>query len=107
MRFLVDAQLPPALAGWLVSRGHEAQHVLEIFEASAPDTVIAGASRESGSVVISKDADFLQLQVDGMPPVIWVRLGNSTNRVLLGLFEAEWPRVADALGRGEAVVELP
>jgi hypothetical protein len=26
MRLLVDAQLPPALARWLVDRGHEAGH---------------------------------------------------------------------------------
>ncbi|MGK6317981.1 DUF5615 family PIN-like protein [Sphingomonas sp. DT-204] len=27
MRFLIDAQLPPALCGWLRERGHEAIHV--------------------------------------------------------------------------------
>jgi predicted nuclease of predicted toxin-antitoxin system len=27
MKFLVDAQLPPALCGWLEARGHEAEHV--------------------------------------------------------------------------------
>lgn len=27
MRFLVDAQLPPALARWLCANGHEAVHV--------------------------------------------------------------------------------
>jgi predicted nuclease of predicted toxin-antitoxin system len=27
MRFLVDAQLPPALARWLAAQGHEAAHV--------------------------------------------------------------------------------
>ena len=29
MRFVADAQLPPALARWLVARGHEAEHVCD------------------------------------------------------------------------------
>jgi len=28
MRFLVDAQLPPALARWLAAQGHEAEHAV-------------------------------------------------------------------------------
>ena len=35
MRFLVDAQLPPALAVRLRELGHDAEHVLERFP---PDT---------------------------------------------------------------------
>ena len=27
MTFLIDAQLPPALASWLIQQGHTAQHV--------------------------------------------------------------------------------
>ena len=30
MRFLVDAQLPPALADWLVERGYEAKAVRDL-----------------------------------------------------------------------------
>ncbi len=29
MRFLVDAQLPPALARWLAANGHAAEHVAD------------------------------------------------------------------------------
>ena len=41
MKFLIDAQLPPALCGWLRDRGHEAVHVSEIGMGSASDAVIA------------------------------------------------------------------
>ncbi|WP_397220135.1 DUF5615 family PIN-like protein [Nocardioides sp. AE5] len=37
MRFLIDTQLPPALARLLVSRGHEAEHVVDIGPGEAPD----------------------------------------------------------------------
>ena len=30
MKFLVDAQLPRRLAGWLREAGHEARHTLEL-----------------------------------------------------------------------------
>jgi hypothetical protein len=29
VNFLIDAQLPPALAHWIVGQGHHAEHVLE------------------------------------------------------------------------------
>ncbi|MBK8695064.1 MAG: DUF5615 family PIN-like protein [Deltaproteobacteria bacterium] len=30
MKFLIDAQLPPRLVGWLVARGQEARHVVDL-----------------------------------------------------------------------------
>ena len=35
MRFLIDAQLPPALARWITEHGHEAEHVLDCGLAEA------------------------------------------------------------------------
>jgi len=40
MKFLVDAQLPPALARWLVAKGHQAAHVADREMQAAADTVI-------------------------------------------------------------------
>lgn len=40
MKFLVDAQLPPALARWLIEAGCEAQVVREIGLREADDGVI-------------------------------------------------------------------
>ena len=40
MRFLVDAQLPPALARWLVVAGHEAEHVFDQRMEAASDEAI-------------------------------------------------------------------
>ena len=41
MRFLVDAQLPPALARWLAGRGHTAEHVADLMMAGASDRMIS------------------------------------------------------------------
>ena len=57
VRFLVDAQLPPALARWLASQGHEAEHVTDIGLASARDLDIWKYAQTTGAVIISKDED--------------------------------------------------
>jgi len=38
MRFLIDAQLPPALARWLSSQGHHAEHVADLGLEAAEDS---------------------------------------------------------------------
>ncbi len=40
MRFLIDAQLPPALARWLSGQGHEAEHVADRGMQAASDSAI-------------------------------------------------------------------
>jgi predicted nuclease of predicted toxin-antitoxin system len=58
MRFLIDAQLPPALAGWLVANGHEAEHVGDRGMQTAPDTVIWDYALATSAVIVTKDEDF-------------------------------------------------
>ncbi len=40
MRFLIFAQLPPAMARWLVSVGHDAEHVQDCGLAHQSDSAI-------------------------------------------------------------------
>ena len=40
MKFLIDAKLPPALAGWLREAGHEASHVEDAGLRDAEDGAI-------------------------------------------------------------------
>jgi hypothetical protein len=40
MRFIVDAQLPPALARWLAEQGHEAEHVFDFGKDGTTDAEI-------------------------------------------------------------------
>jgi predicted nuclease of predicted toxin-antitoxin system len=37
MRFLIDAQLPPALVRWLTEQGHYAEHVVDATAFIATD----------------------------------------------------------------------
>ncbi|SCY68292.1 DUF5615 family PIN-like protein [Thiohalorhabdus denitrificans] len=108
MRFLVDAQLPPALARWLSEQGHQAEHVVDLGLEASPDREIWRVAHQTGAVVISKDEDFVTL-VTLQPEhaqVVWVRLGNTTKRGLLNWFAPLLPQVVHALERGERLVEV-
>ena len=108
MRFIVDAQLPPALARWLTAQGYEAEHVFDVGLAEASDAVIWQRALDIAAVVVTKDEDFVlraQMGTHG-PPVVWVRYGNVRRVELLRRFAAVWPGIVDALERGEALVEL-
>jgi predicted nuclease of predicted toxin-antitoxin system len=58
LRFLVDAQLPPALARRIESLGHAAEHVADRGLAKAPDNQIRACAGETGAVIVTNDEDF-------------------------------------------------
>ena len=108
MRFLVDAQLPPALARWLVEMGHDAGHVADHGLQSALDRQIWEFAVTSGACIITKDEDFAQRRAlaEAGPAIIWVRLPNARRRELLTWFDQALPAIIDALERGETLVEV-
>jgi hypothetical protein len=63
MRFLIDAQLPPALARWLAAHGHEAEHVGDVGMQTASDTAIWDYALRENVAIITKDEDFAQRKV--------------------------------------------
>ena len=50
MRFLLDENLPPALAERLTSIGYEARHVIEIGYNNTPDFKITAFAASTGDV---------------------------------------------------------
>lgn len=109
MRFVVDAQLPPALARYLSSVGHEAEHVGDVGLLGASDERIWDYAAAAGAVLVTKDEDFVTMRAlrrHGGPAVIWVRIGNTTKQALIARFEAAFVAIADALKRGETVIQI-
>lgn len=107
MRCLVDAQLQPALARRLAAMGHEAVHVLDLGLATAPDARVRDEARARDAVIFTKDEDFAVWRVlNGGPPVVWLRLGNTRRAPLLARVAAELPAILAALERGDTLIEV-
>ena len=61
MKFLVDAQLPRRLCYWLLERGHDAVHTLDLELGNrTPDLEIIRIADRDGRIVVTKDDDFVQ-----------------------------------------------
>jgi predicted nuclease of predicted toxin-antitoxin system len=108
VRFLIDTQLPAALARWLAGRGHAAEHVLEIGLAQAKDDPIWRYAEQHRAEIVTKDEDFAGWVLRGRtgPPIVWLRVGNSSKRALFVWLEPLWPAIVKKLEEGERLIEV-
>ncbi|WP_025352952.1 DUF5615 family PIN-like protein [Nocardia nova] len=110
MKFVVDAQLPPALARAVTAEGHEAVHVCDIAMTSASDQAVWDEAIRRGAAVITKDEDFILIgrsrKAEAGPPVVWIRIGNCAKKVLLDAFMPILPTVVEMIESGEAIIEI-
>ena len=109
MTVWIDNQLPPALAGWMrTTLSIDRVPVRDLNLQRATDPEIFDAARGAHVVVLTKDADFVDLlEKHGPPPqVVLVTCGNTSNARLRRLVQMAWPAVVAMLERGEALVEL-
>lgn len=106
MHFLIDEQLPPGLAEKLRTAGYAADHVREIGLGGAADRDVQAAAERMGAVLVTKDEDFVVAGRSGRVAVVWVRLGNVTNRVLWRAMEPALAEIIAAIEAGETLVEF-
>lgn len=108
MKFLVDNQLPAALAKWLASHGQEAVHVLDLGLADAKDEEIWKYAQAHSLVLITKDEDFSRYASHrhGNVSVVWVRLGNCRTAALLSAFDSVLSQVIAAVESGNKLIEI-
>jgi len=108
VKFIIDNQLPAALAVYLRKKGFDCEHVVEAGLAEASDAELCKHAIANELIIISKDEDFLYLanRPKATFQLVWVRLGNCRTAALLEVFEQVWPRLEDSLKAGERVVEI-
>ena len=94
MRFLVDAQLPPALARWRREAGHDAQAIREVGLREAADGEVWDYALANGAAIITKDEDFPTRahRTDAGPVIIWLCVGNVSNHALRRWFLPRLPK---------------
>lgn len=108
MKFIVDAQLPPALARTLLDCGVDAVAARDIGLREADDHGIWNYAIENNAAIISKDEDFAErfLSSTSAPIIIWLRIGNTSNRNLLSWLVPLWPEITHRIEAGDRLVEV-
>ncbi len=108
MKFIVDANLPPEVADWLRSRGHDAVAVREIGLRDSADGPIWEQALRTGAIVITKDSDFAMWAMTRAPSprVVWLRTGNLKRRAQMDHLAKVWLSVLNRLGKDAPVVEV-
>jgi predicted nuclease of predicted toxin-antitoxin system len=109
VRFIVDAQLPPALARLLVAHGYQAEHVAVVGLRNADDSPIWTYALQNGAAIITKDEDFphrLSQSIASAPVIVWLRVGNTSRKALLRWFEPLLPQIVQLIDQGDRLIEV-
>ncbi len=106
MKFLVDAQLPRRMCGWLIDCGHDALHTLDLpLGNRTPDQALIERADLDGRILVTKDDDFVHSRlVRGSPRLLWlIATGNVDNHALESMIRAALPRVQQAFDTGSFI----
>ena len=108
MNFLVDNQLPPALARFIESEFKaNALHVADLGLRDASDAEVWRYASAKDLILISKDEDFAHMILyRPTAKLIWIRVGNCRRMFLMDLFRGTWPRIVERLASGDSLIEI-
>ncbi|MBI2814987.1 MAG: DUF5615 family PIN-like protein [Opitutae bacterium] len=108
MKFVVDAQLPPAMVRWLREAGHEAEHIEDAGLLQADDAAIWAHAERTGAAILTKDEDFAERAktASGPSAVVWLRIGNAGNPELRAWFGPRLASIVQMAGEGSRIIEV-
>lgn len=107
MRFLLDMNLPPAMAEWLRSAGHDAVHIRELGLAHLPDREVFARAAQEERIVVTFDLDFGEIVGLGWTTgsgLVLLRLRLARQHYLRERLRAAITEGAEALQAGAIVV---
>jgi len=105
----VDAQLSPALAKWIEAEFDVPSAALrDMALHDAKDMVVFNAVKQPGFIILTKDADFLDLleRLGSPPHVIWLTCGNTSNAALRIVVRKSLSKALKMIEQGEQLVEI-
>jgi predicted nuclease of predicted toxin-antitoxin system len=109
MIFLIDNQLPIALARFIAASNLGCLHVRDVELDRADDQTIWAYAKERCYVIVTKDEDFQAManrQGTIPPQVVWVRLGNCRKDTLISAFGKLLNSLKEELDSKALVVEI-
>ncbi len=109
MTIWVDAQLSPAIAGWITAEiGIEALALRDMGLRDAEDLDIYNSARHANAIVLTKDRDFVTLlERFGPPPkILWLTCENTSNESLKRILTETLNLAVELLLTGEDLIEI-
>ena len=109
MTIWIDAQLSPAIAGWIESNFNVRAFALrDLGLRDAEDEEIFLEAQKADAIVMTKDSDFVSLldRFGSPPKIIWLTCGNTSNSNLKIILSKTIQDAIDLLDNGEEIVEI-
>ena len=109
MKFIVDTQLPPALASFISKKGFDCLHTVSYENGYfLKDAEIISIAISEGRTVITKDSDFKDNFIaKGIPPkVLYLTFGNCKNQELFGYFEEHLIQIVGLFANSTEFIEF-
>ena len=109
MTIWVDAQLSPEIAPWITATFHLEAHALrDLGLRDATDLLIFRTAAQPGTIILTKDVDFVDLVKRHGPPPAVLRLlcGNTSNERLRVILTSALPGALRLLQAGDPFVEI-
>ena len=96
------------MARWLVEAGHDAKHVEDVGLREAEDQPVWRYALENQAVVITKDEDFADhaRRSPSSPVIVWLRIGNASNRALRLWFVPQLPQIIAWIEQGHHLIQV-
>jgi predicted nuclease of predicted toxin-antitoxin system len=92
-----------------IGRGRcRAEHVEDLGLCDASDTAIWLHSLHKQAIIVTKDADFVEKfrRQPGGPLIVWLRIGNAANSVLLAWFLPVLQAIVARIQSGDRFIEV-
>lgn len=88
--------------------GHECDEARKLIAPDSADREIAMLANGLAAVMVSKDADFVDLKQRKVlqTPLIWIRLPNMTAKDTIAAILPQIPRLVLAIEAGESLLEI-
>ena len=108
MNFLIDANFPLDLCGWIAARGHVATAARDTVLRDAEEDALWSWAIRNDAVILTTDEDFPARRGRTLlgPQIVWIRIGNATNDVLEARLATLWDIVLADLVAGVEVIEV-